>query len=336
LPAFVAKRDYLRAPTPLFFSPTALDFNFDPKARKPTAWLAFLKLLWPDDPQSIATLQEWFGYMLTPDTRQQKILMLIGPKRSGKGTIARVLRGLVGNDNTAAPTLSGLGANFGLWPLLGKTVAIISDARLSGRTDAAVVTERLLSISGEDAQTIDRKNLALVTTKLTSRFVIISNELPRLNDSSGALSSRMILLRLTESFYGREEKKLTEILLAELPAILLWAIEGWRRLQERGHFAQPDAGKDLLGELEDLSSPVGAFVRERCQVGPAHREATSDLFTAWKTWCADNGRKEPGTEATFGRDLRAAVPSIRRVQPRDGKTRFWAYEGIGLNVLEIV
>ena len=35
--------------------------------------------------------------------------------------------------------------NFGLQPLLGKAVAMIQDARLSGRTDAAVVAERLLS-----------------------------------------------------------------------------------------------------------------------------------------------------------------------------------------------
>jgi energy-coupling factor transporter ATP-binding protein EcfA2 len=127
--------------------------------------------LWPGDAQSISTLQEWIGYLLTPDPRQQKILLLVGPRRSGKGTIARVIRGLIGADNIAGPTLSSLGTNFGLWPLLGKAVAMIQDARLSGRTDAATVAERLLSISGEDDLTIDRKNLSPVTTRLTARFM---------------------------------------------------------------------------------------------------------------------------------------------------------------------
>src|SRR5262249_11196231 len=94
----------------------------------------------------------------------------------------------------AGPTLSSLGTNFGLWPLLGKNVAMIQDARLSGRTDVAAVVERLLSISGEDALTIDRKNLPPVTTRLTARFMLLSNELPKLTDSSGALPGRMILL----------------------------------------------------------------------------------------------------------------------------------------------
>ena len=133
-------------------------------------------------------LQEWFGYCLTADTRQQKILMLIGPKRSGKGTIARVLRQVLGEENCCAPTLAGLGTNFGLWSLIGKRLGIIGDARLSGRTDQAIITERLLTISGEDAIDVDRKNLPPVTLKLPTRLMVLTNELPKLADASGALS----------------------------------------------------------------------------------------------------------------------------------------------------
>jgi putative DNA primase/helicase len=330
LPSLVTGKDHFIPPTPGLFSRNCLDFDFRLDAPRPAAWLDFLARLWPDDHQSIGTLQEWAGYLLTLDTRQQKILLLVGPKRSGKGTIARVFRGLLGQDNVAGPTLSSLGTNFGLWPLLGKSAAIVSDARLSGRTDTATVTERLLSISGEDSLTVDRKNLSPVTVKIPARLILLTNELPRLGDASGALTGRMVVLRLCQSWYGKEDVNLTDRLLAELPGILLWAIAGWQRLRERGHFVQPDAGKELLGELEDLSSPIGAFVRERCLIGPGHRAAVADLFAAWNKWCGEKGRKEPGTEATFGRDLLAAVPSLRRVRPRDGEERYRAYEGIAL------
>ena len=63
-----------------------------------------------------------------------------------------------------------------------------------------VVVERLLSISGEDAQTVDRKNLSQVTCKLPVRFAILTNELPRLNDASGALVGRI----LRQTFPGRQ------------------------------------------------------------------------------------------------------------------------------------
>ena len=331
LPSLVANSPYFTPPTPRFFSPNCLEFDFDLGAPAPAAWLAFLAELWPADQQSIDTLQEWIGYLLTHDTRQQKILMLVGPKRSGKGTIARVIRALIGERNVVCPTLSGLGTNFGLWPLLGKTVAMMQDARLSGRTDAAAVAERLLSISGEDAQTVARKFLPDVTAKLLTRFMLLTNELPKLNDASGALPGRMILLRLTQSWYGREDTALTDRLLAELPGILLWAIDGWRRLRERGHFEQPDAGKGMIGELTDLASPVGAFVRDCCNVGPGLQIERSALFEAWKRWCEAQGREHPGNAASFGRDLRAAVPALGDAQPRtDAGERIRVYEGISL------
>jgi putative DNA primase/helicase len=331
LPSLVVKKRHFIDSTPRFFSPNCLDFDFNLAAAPPTEWLTFLNKLWPDDSQSIETLQECFGYLLTPDTRLQKIFMLVGPRRSGKGTIGRVLRGLVGPDNVACPTLSSLGTNFGLWPLLGKTVAVISDARLSGRTDAAAVVERLLSISGEDAQTVDRKNLAPVTTKLSVRFIILTNELPKLRDSSAALPARMIVLRLAQSWYGKEDPSLTDRLLAERPGILLWAIQGWQRLQARGYFIQPDSCKEMIGELNDLASPVGEFVREKCQVGPEYQVERSALFNDWKQWCEEQGRDHPGDSSTFGRDLRAVVPSLGDSQPRtDTGDRVRVYTGIAL------
>jgi putative DNA primase/helicase len=147
----------LLAHTPNFFTRNALPFTYEPNAAEPQEWLSFLDSIWGSDTEAIETLQEIFGYCLTCDTRQQKIFLLVGPKRSGKGTIAKVLTALLGRENVAAPTLAGMGTNFGLAPLVDRPLAIIADARLSGKADQQVIAERLLSISGEDSLTIDRK-----------------------------------------------------------------------------------------------------------------------------------------------------------------------------------
>ncbi len=321
-----------RPPTPLLFTTNALDYDMDPAAPEPAGWLAFLDAVWPDDPGSVGLLQEWAGYLLTADTRQQKMLMLIGPKRSGKGTVARVLARMLGLANVCGPTLAGLGTNFGLWPLIGKRLAVISDARLSGRSDLAAVTERLLTISGEDHITIDRKNLPPVTLKLPTRIMLLTNELPRLNDASGALASRFLVLVLRESFYGREDTGLTDRLLTELPGILNWAIAGWHRLRRRGRFVQPAAGQEAIDQLGDLASPVGAFLREWCEVRAGLVIDAPDLFDAWRAWSEEQGDTRPGDARTFGRDLRAAVPGIGAGQRRDEATgeRPRTYKGISL------
>jgi putative DNA primase/helicase len=317
--------------TPDFFTVNALDFAYDPEAATPRQWLAFLRQLWPADAEAIATLQEMFGYCLTAETRQQKAFLLIGPKRSGKGTIARVLGHLVGLDNCVAPTLAGLGTNFGLAPLIGKRVAIVSDARLSGRADQQAIGERLLAITGEDRVTIDRKDGSAWTGQLQARFVVMSNELPRLADASGALASRFVVLVLTKSFFGQEDPKLTDRLLTELPGVLNWAIEGWRRLTARGYFVQPRSADDAVQQLEDLSSPIGAFLRECCEIGALCSAGKDELYAVWCTWCTEQeGRDYPGTKATFFRDLLAAVPWLKPIRPRRGDDRWRGYQGIGL------
>lgn len=322
--------DPLRQPTPRYFGPSCLAYPFDPRAAAPAGWLKFMSDLWPDDVEAQACLQEWFGYLLTLDTSLQKILLLVGPKRSGKGTIARTLVQLVGSANHAAPTLASLADRFGMSSLIGKQLAIVPEARISGRADSQTIVERLLSISGEDPQTIDRKHLTAWDGRLHCRFILLGNELPRLGDHSGALASRLIVLQLKQSFYGKEDLKLTSKLTAELPGILLWAIDGLKRLRANGKFTIPQSSQELADEFDRLSNPVGAFVADLCDLGADHRVLVGDLYLAWCKWCEDHGRDKSGDEQGFGRSLRACLPNLKTTQPRQGDSRVRYYLGLRL------
>ena len=186
------------------------------------------------------------GLMLTPDTSYHKVFMLVGPRRSGKSTIIRVLTALLGRDSVATPKLHDLAQDFRLAPLIDKRVACITDARIGPRTDVHALAERLLSISGEDEQQIDRKYRSPWQGKLHVRFLISTNELPRIADASGALASRFVLLTLRNSFLDREDLQLTEKLLTELPGILNAALMGLDRLRSRGNFRMPQSSLDAI------------------------------------------------------------------------------------------
>jgi putative DNA primase/helicase len=101
---------------------------------------------------------------------------------------------------------------------------------------------------------------------LLTRVVIISNGLLKLADPSGAFSGRIVLLTLQNDFYGKEDLGLFGKLAPELPGILNLAIEGWHRLRRRGYFVTPASSADQMEQLEDLGSPIGQFVRERCEL----------------------------------------------------------------------
>ncbi|WP_240118026.1 phage/plasmid primase, P4 family [Streptomyces sp. MUM 2J] len=318
--------------TPDFFNLVSVPFAYDPNATAPT-WEGFLSQLWPDDPDSIRAVQEWFGYVLSGRTDQQKILLMVGPTRSGKGTIARVLKALVGKENLAGPTLAGLGTNFGLSTLVGKPLGVISDARLSGNDNTQVV-ERLLTISGEDTIDIDRKYREPWTGKLPTRLVILSNELPHFGDSSGVIAKRFILLSMRTSWLGKEDTTLTDRLTAEMPGILNWSLEGLARLQHSGRITEPTSSREAITTMQDTASPTSAFVRERCTTGPTCTIPVDALWMVWREWAEDNGVR-PGTKQVFGRNLLSVVPQLNRTRPRDAYGRQVAtYSGITLTASE--
>ena len=145
--------------TPSFFNHNALNFDYEPYAPEPRQWLDFLNQLWGDDPQAIDTLQEIFGYL--PDRRHEPAKSVRGDRpetqRQGHhraGARSRTYRG---------PQLRRADASRPQHEL--RTRAADRQARrhhirraaFSRRVDQHAIAERLLSITGEDAITIDRK-----------------------------------------------------------------------------------------------------------------------------------------------------------------------------------
>lgn len=304
-------RQELWPATPTFFNTAASSVDFDPEAPSPSTWLAFLDQIFGDDVEARRALQEFFGYCLSTDTSQQKMLLVVGPPRSGKGTAARVLTQIVGQDSVAAPSMGSLSGEFGLEPLIPRPIAILPDARIGQRTDKAAVTERLLSISGEDTMSVNRKNTSFWTGKLQTRFILITNEIPALADGSGALANRFIILLLKTSFLGKEDPGLFEKLKPEMSGILNWAIAGYQQLRARGHFLQPESAKEAMEEMMRIGSPVRAFVAECCEVGIGNEESVEFLWDKWKAWCTSNGN-QPGSKNWWGRNLKTVVPGLSR------------------------
>lgn len=312
-----------------FFTHMALPVDWSADAQCPR-WMEFLAEVWPDDPHAPRLLQEWFGYVLSGKTNRHKIMLVVGDKRSGKGTIGRILTALLGGrDHIASPSMDSLKERFGLHSLLGKPLALIGDARIAGDTRATV--EKLLTISGEDSVNVERKNQEDVVGPLPTRFMLLSNDPPTLRDSSGAMASRFLMLHMRESFLGKEDLTLTDKLLAELPGILRWALEGLDRLEQQSHFTVPISSNDLREVVEEVGSPIKSFIEECCLPGSDLTVEVDSLFQAWQSWNTMQGGQSY-TKAHFGKEMFSAFPKLQRKQVRDGDRRTYVYVGIGLKI----
>lgn len=305
--------------TTRFFGVNSTPVHYEPGAPSPQKFVEFLRQTFPDEPDCIAGLQEMFGLFLTRDTSHQKIFQLVGPPRSGKGTLTRLLQALVGEGNFTSPSAANLAGRFGLAPLIDKQVAVVTDMRMGRNVDRTHLVETLLRVSGEDSVSVERKGIENEEVRLSTRFLLVSNEILQVRDTSDAIGARMVLYVMRQSFQGREDYGLEAKLRGELPGILNWALDGLDRLRERGHFEQPASAMPELERMHRLTSPVKYYVSERLVVGVDYTVNKDDLFRDFEEWCLDEDVHYTGSKPHFFRDLGSAGVQFTEERPRTAR-----------------
>jgi len=321
-----------------FWAHSALRFDWKPDAPCST-WDSFLQDLFSDDDESKQAIEELIGYCMTEETKFQKGAMLIGPKRSGKGTISHVLRMLVGDQSYVGLSINtwALGENSKEC-LIGKRVGVFADVRFKpGRAygnvsyDPGGIThvssELLLNIIGEDTITIGRKYKSPWHGQLRLKLILISNEVLNLNDASGVLPSRFIKIRFGVSFFGREDVNLRRKLEDELSGIAARCVQAYQRLCARGHFVQPSSADALELEVLKSSDPFTAMASECFVPDPAGAVIKTVAYAHFERWCEENGRpdiRRMTPQNRFGEKLRgvAGFDQIGDVRPH-GQPRCW-------------
>jgi P4 family phage/plasmid primase-like protien len=322
-------------------TPNLLTFNRLPYAYDPAATCArferFLVEVWPTEEDARLVLQEFIGYLLTGDTSHEKILCLIGAKRSGKGTINHTIRAVVGEENVTSPKLQSFGETFGRQSLIGKRVAILADVRIGPRTDVSSAASTLLEISGRDPQTIARKFLGAWEGHLETRLVLMSNLPLSITDGGGVLPSRYLTLGMRQTFAGREDPNLKATLTAEAPGILNWSLAGLERLRSNGKFTTLESSKDLQRQTENLASGLGMFIDECLEFGPSdtHFIIKDDLYGAYLAWFSRQGypdslrlSKEMFGSQFVGHTIDRGVSEVQRrgADPAKPDARPWGWK----------
>ncbi|NOD92469.1 hypothetical protein GS636_06695 [Ruegeria sp. HKCCD4884] len=307
-------------PTPLFFNTISVDANWNTNA-KPLHETPFKDYLddccvYPNGhgQDQITLLQEITGYLMATDTAAQKGFMLIGVKRSGKGTYGRLLNKLLGT--VANIKTRSFEATAGMQNLIDKTLAINADMRINPKTGTSDLTEALLSIIGEDPQTVPRKYLPDWNGTLSVRFLIMSNSTPQMRDSDGVLASRFIFVEFPNSFYGIEDPGLLARLWDHRDSFVQWAFEGYKRLVTNHYQFSLSATHNLMSsEAEVQQDPVGMFLRDMVEFTGEQDDAiaVADLFAVFHTYCL-NANVAGYSKEGFGKQMTKKARSIRGIK----------------------
>jgi len=336
--------DTFHPPNANYFTLSALGFDYQPRRGEPKEWLKFLGQIFQkervyeaeprDDDEAydrlieeaesvneahpqIRALQEIFGCVISGDTSFEKCFLLLGPRRSGKGTIINMMRALLASTAVAGPTLGAFGTQFGLSSLVGKALAIIDDLRI-GLKDQSSMVENILKITGRGLFSFDRKYKSYWDGELPVLLFLVSNMMPRLGDDSSALAGRFIILKTLTSFFNRENRKLFKNKLRpEVSDVFHWALEGLRRLRANGCFTEPATSIEARDRMGELGSMVRAFVADWCVLGVGLSVAKANLYESYKRY-AEMNKEAADNNAQFFTSLYAATEGkVTPYSPRD-------------------
>lgn len=313
---------------------STLSVEYAPGSR-PAVWEAWLLDLFEGEPERVELLQEMMGWCLCNDNLGiQKAMCIVGPKRAGKGTVLNVLQALLTPEQATPFEFSTLNDCKTLGSIKDAQVAIDADAGTPKRDDARGVRECFLKITAGDAMSVKMLYTQTPWTgRATCKILTASNRLPGDFDDSGAMAGRWIPLVFSKTFFGKEDPALLERLIAELPAIAVWAVEGLRRLAIRGRFMLPESSVSAMDSIESAASPLLEFVEDCLHVEANGKASSEAIYSAYGMWAARAGIATRMDRRAFQKSLAETLQgkgamSKKSIRVEGGVKRGW--EGVRL------
>jgi P4 family phage/plasmid primase-like protien len=323
---------------PKYLSLSQIPVPWEPEAR--SAKLdEFLNSVLP--PDALQTAEEFIGYLLIPSTEFAKALVLVGEGGNGKSTFLRLVSALLGKKNISNCSLHSLSENrFTAVRLFGKLANFYDEIE----TRALEETSFFKQIVTGDAIQAEEKFHPQFTFEPYARLVFATNKMPRSTDQAHGFFERLIFLVFAHKFRHTkgEIRNYGKVLAGTpgvLPALLVRAVAGLRRLMERGGFDIPESATGALEEYKRECNSGYDFVREFCIPYETGWIAKASLYEYYKRWCEVEGRKALSARE-FNRVIQQALGAKeeRRNNARGWSGVTWKDNGapprIGLDELE--
>lgn len=307
--------------------------EYDPNAKCPR-WLRFIEEVFPGDPDLQRYVQTFLGYCITGETREQVLGVWHGDRgRNGKGTILRLMTHIFGSQLIKRVKAEMFYNIRGQQPHT-EDIAAMRGARMvwadEFASDVRVNVGLLKDLSGESP--VSTRHLYGKTFEYTPTFttVLIGNDLPDFPTGDTALWARTKAVPFTQSFTGREDKSLEEVLRSEASGIAAWIIEGASRYYAEG-LQDVDAVTAHTEDFRDETGCLGALQGDLFEYDEKNRILQSTFHQALKTWQRKNGitRGSDDFEKFMQKNVKKALLTSGKVA--EGRTNAGrAYTGIRL------
>ena len=268
-------------------------------------WSRFVDEVFLGDKATIKAVQLLLGYTLTGLNTEERLVICYGHGSNGKSVFSNVILTLLGGYGMTAPSSilvtrrSGdAGPRNDLAALAGSRLVSINELQAGDRLDEQVVK----MLAGREP--IPARFLFKEWFEYIPQFTpwMRTNHKPIITGDDDGIWRRLILLPFKRSFKDEEkDPHLEQKLLAELPGILQWAIEGARLYLKDGLQLSPQISAEVATYRQE-SDLLGEFLVDCTIEGPTERVEQKHLFNQFQCWRGENGL-HPTSKRTFTQRL---------------------------------
>jgi P4 family phage/plasmid primase-like protien len=277
---------------PKFKSRNRSPVSYDKDATAPRFRDEFLKPLHPDDQLLI---QKYFGQALLGRNITQTILLLDGESATGKTTLAKIMRNLIGMDNTYQLRTSLLNDRFEIGRYIGKTFLIASD--VDAKFLSAQGASRLKCLVGGHPIPAElKRNNSPFTVEGVFNVVITSNcrLLVRLQGDVEAWRRRLLVVRYQNPRSGATIADFDKVLIEEEGSgILNFGLEGVSKLfsdlvSNQGRIKFTPEQEARLNKLLDESDSLRVFLKNSLIQDLKSDLTVKEILEEYFKECIDN------------------------------------------------
>lgn len=317
--------------------------TYDAAAEAPR-FQRFLREVFNDDATVIGFAKRWFGYCLTGDISEHKMVFHLGGGGNGKSTLMDLLRHVLGSDyySTAAGNLLTLevkGATPELARLLGRRMVTIAETNEGLELQEGLVKQ----ITGGDPITARMLYKDHFEFLPTHKLQVFTNFKPMIKGQDFAIWRRILLLDYPNSYgdaaqVARGQAKLLgdprleKALQAEAPGVLRWLVEGAKEWYDEGLRA-PEVILAATSKYQADQDRPAKFASERLVADPQARTALSGtagaVYPAYRGWCDSMGYR-PLPRNRFELEMLRVMPCATRITWKEGTATVPGFSGIKL------
>ncbi len=213
---------------------------------------------WFETEDKKLAFQEFFGYLLCSHAKYKKALLLLGESNAGKSVPCEIAKFMVGEEATCCIRPEDMDDPLLTSPIKSKKLNLVTELSSTSQLSDGGFKQ---IISGEGIQ-VNKKFVDIETIVPIAKHIFATNKLPEIKDLSDGVYNRLLIIRFNQVVdKANQDPDLQEKLKKEIEGILVWAVEGLKRLvKNNGQFTIIEESRALLTEYKISQNPVLNFI----------------------------------------------------------------------------